>query len=187
MSNEIEQELEQVESGEAPGVAAAPAGSAWDGTVDAILAGGREEREANEVAKDLRGLTVQALLDPSSVAAEMKRRGDYLRSRPMQERTRAWELEVLGGVDQIEAQARELVLRLATGAVTELAAVREVEILSLATYALRTRYHALLAMQDEPWAARVKAEAPESRRRELREIEGFLARKRQREARRKAG
>ncbi len=182
MSKTIEVETEAVavvEGGEPAG----PDG-AWDRTAHALVSG---PPEAIEVAKDLQGLLAPAILDPARIAGEMKRRADYLRSRPMQERTRKWELDVLDGLDRIGADARELAERMALGTVTDLAAVREAEVLSNAAFGIRTQFQGLLAAQDEPWASRAKPEAPAARARELAEIEAFLARKRRREARRKAG
>ncbi len=144
------------------------------------------QREARELAQDL-GLEAKAIPSAESIAAEMKRRSDHLRSRPMQKRTADRERLMLRELDAIEADARAVVRGEACGTLSPFEAAAECEALSLAAFAVRGRYHDLLRSQDEPWPSRASPESGEARRAELDAIEAFLERKRIREAAQKAG
>jgi hypothetical protein len=152
----------------------------WDETVNAVLVFGRELQEARAAARDMR-ISKRALEDPARVAAEMKRRSDYLRSRPMRAGFHQRELTMLSELDVIEARARALELQRHRGSISATQAAGEMEELGLAVFAVRGRYADLLAAMGEPWPSRPKHD-PEARKRELEEIEAFLAKKREREA-----
>ena len=152
----------------------------WDAEVAKLVAEQQEAKEVADAASDFRP-TVEALLSPGRVADEMLERSRYLRSRPLQNMKRR-ELEILGELDAIEAQARALNTLKQLGAVSEGQVAAEMGDLSLAVFAVRGRYADLLAMQGERFPSRAKPPDPAERKRELEQIDAFLARKKARQS-----
>ncbi|HUB08242.1 MAG TPA: hypothetical protein VMB50_14640 [Myxococcales bacterium] len=145
--------------------------------VNRLVQEGREARDAREVERDMR-LGLRTMSCPARVAEDMKRRSDFLRSRPLMPRTARRELAMLGELDALEAQARALSVAQALGGAVD---VMEVELLSLAAFAARGRFHDLLDAQGDRFPSRARPEDPALRKRELQEIEAFMRRKRKEE------
>jgi len=115
------------------------------------------------------------------IAREVFNRSQYLRSRPMQEGVMArWELEILGELDLIEAQARALDVQSQLGSVSPIQVAQETALLGRALFAVRGRYADLLIALGERFPARAKPEDPKARALELADIEAFLLRKKER-------
>ncbi len=152
-------------------------GRGWARQVDAAVAKAREDKEAAAVGAGLGRAFDRTLTTPSLVAEEMRRRSNYLRSRPMRG-YRQSELEMLRELDGIEAEARALDERRQQAGEEVLA--EELADLGCSVFAVRGRYADLLRMIGEPFPSRAAPEKPEDRRRELSAIEAFLARKRAR-------
>ncbi len=179
MRDEIEMELETMdEEYETDAETTAP--NLWDAEVAKLVEDQQEAKEAAEAASDFRP-TMEALLSPGRVADEMLERSRYLRSRPLQNMKRM-ELEILSELDTIEAQARALDVQRQLGAVSEAQVALEMGDLGLAVYAVRGRYADLLQLQGERFPSRTKPPDPEERKRELAQIDAFLARKRARQS-----
>ncbi|HUB07873.1 MAG TPA: hypothetical protein VMB50_12760 [Myxococcales bacterium] len=151
--------------------------------VNALVQQGREARELREHARDLR-LGVRKLAGPEEIAEEMRRRSDYLRSRPMKRGLEKREREVLAALDEIEALARALSVQKALGAVPAAQVASETEKLSLAVFAVRGHFHDLLDSIDDPVPSRARLAPRAAREQELRLIEEFLERKRGKEVKR---
>jgi hypothetical protein len=168
MNHETEMELvdEQFEGNPEPELP-----RAWVSEITQILAEHRERKEAIAAAPDFHP-TLLAPMSPARVAAEMRSRARFLRSKRGPRRTKKLELAILEELDAAEAQAR---------AVEEeqqgrsLGADHE---LRLAVFTVRLRFADLMERQDLPFTVRARAQDPDQRRWELEQIEAFLARKR---------
>ncbi|MHB1843975.1 MAG: hypothetical protein ACYCWW_03945 [Deltaproteobacteria bacterium] len=158
--------------------------SVWEQKLPEIvgLEVARKEKEERDAAADSQGFFERELRDPRSIAQEMKARSDCLRSRPMGP---GWlarrELEVLLGLDLVEAKARALALQLERSLVEGGLARKELDVLNCSAFAARDDHAALVRLLDEAIPQRVKPQDPEARRRELELIETFLREKRARE------
>lgn len=150
------------------------------GEVRLVLEADREAREARLAARDMR-ISARARTDPARVSAEMKRRSDYLRSRPLRGGFYKRELAILGELDAIEAAAREVEELRQLGAISDSRAAAETEALGPALFAVRGRYADVLDAIGGACPSRGLPD-PEARQRELSQIDEFLARKAQRAA-----
>ncbi|HUB07528.1 MAG TPA: hypothetical protein VMB50_11030 [Myxococcales bacterium] len=176
MASNTEKELGLERSGAKaePGQDVPAAGAA---TVD-MLAQRRERTEMAALAASLNPPPVQ----PRRIAAEMRNRSRFLRSKGGGRATRKLELDVLGELDAIEARARELERRRQRDAIGEAEIASELTALGLAVFAVRTRFEGLMIRQDLPWRLQAAPSEPGARQRELDQIEAFLAQKRQSKA-----
>ncbi len=78
--------------------------------------------------------------NPARIAAEMKRRSDYLRSRSWRRKAR-WEDGLVCELDLLEAQARALAVQQALGSLPEAEVMVEARQLELAALELRGRFY----------------------------------------------
>jgi hypothetical protein len=152
----------------------------WESQIAQVLAEAREAKEVADAASDFRP-SVHALTSPGRIAEEVLERSRYLRSRPLKNMKRA-ELAMLVELDSIEAQARALELQRQLGTLSEIQVATETATLGMEVYGVRGRYADLLRMQGEPFPSRTKPLDPEARKRELAEIDAFLARKKARQS-----
>jgi hypothetical protein len=142
-----------------------------------VLVEWQDEKLAEDVAK-LMGERQAARTEgkPGAIAAELKTRAAYLRSRPMADhpRLQRWEREVLGELEALEIRARmlEVERKLGRSGPQYLGELAEIERLA---FAVRGRFAGLLDKLDEPWPTRSNAIDPKRRAKELEEIERFLA------------
>lgn len=179
MREEIETELETMDEEYETDAELTPP-NLWDAEVAKLMEEQQEAKEVADAASDFRP-TIEALLSPGRVADEMLERSRYLRSRPLQNMKRR-ELEILSELDTIEAQARTLNTQRQLGAVSDAQVAAEMAELSLAVFAVRGRYADLLHMQGEKVPSRTKPPDPADRKRELEQIDAFLARKKARQS-----
>jgi hypothetical protein len=151
--------------------------SGWTATVDALA----ERRERSEVAALAAALN-PARASPRRIADEMRSRGRFLRSKRGALFTKKLELEILGELDAIEALARAVDAGRQRGTLTEKQEAAELRTLDPLVFAVRVRFEALQRAQDLPFCRQARHAEPGARKRELDEIEEFLARKNRREA-----
>ncbi len=142
-----------------------------------------EQRERNEAAEAMAfAPALPPPEPPGRVAYEMHRRSRYLRTKTGPVRTHKVEQEVLGELDTIEAQARDLEERQKRGVLAGAELASELTKLALAAFAVRGRFRGLLATQDLAVPPQAQRPSPEERQRELDAIERFMQQKQRRKA-----
>lgn len=177
MARDTEDELGQ----ENPEPASEPSrdrpAESWQATVERLV----ERRERNEVA------ALAAALNPARttfrrIATELRGRAQSIRSKWGARFTKGLELEILGELDAIGAEAEELEARRLAGTLTEKQETAAWRRLDPLVFAVRVRFEALGRMQDLPFCRQARQPEPGERQRELDQINEFLARKNAREA-----
>jgi hypothetical protein len=123
----------------------------------------------------------RAVSRPAAIAAEVKARAAYLRSRPMasSQGLQRQEAEILADLDGLEVRAQMAEVQ-RKGGHDGPEYLDELAVIERLAFAARQHFAGLLAALGEPHPTRSKQLDPAQRARELAEIERFLAAKKAR-------
>ncbi|MHB8418436.1 MAG: hypothetical protein ACYDCL_10200 [Myxococcales bacterium] len=148
-------------------------------TEEAGFAGRRAEAAGRSMWTDEKvgRVEVSRRVSPRSLAQEAEARAAFLRSRPLSEERGLGhrELWVLTELDSLSARGRVAALAEERGLSSQRAIATELDELDKLAFACFGRFEGLLAALDERFPTRAKATDPEARRKELEQIERFLA------------